>query len=113
MDITGHQTDTVPMEVDYEYGHPSGRQVPDFPMHANRTKPTLNKYQQKRLGAKKAKKLELEENVEGILSPNEATAYRALSARCNYLAQDRPGVTIWPRSCVVNSVYPTRIPTAS
>jgi hypothetical protein len=50
-----------------------------------------NKYQ-KRLGAQKAKKLELDERSEFTLSPSDATMYRALSARCNYLAQDRPDI---------------------
>ena len=57
---------------------------------ATRTKPVKSGKYQKRMGAKKATKLELGANSEFILSPTDATVYRALSARCNYLAQDRP-----------------------
>ena len=59
---------------------------------APRTKPTNTNKFKKRLGAKKAKKLELAENADFTLSPDDATLYRALSARCNYLAQDRPDI---------------------
>ena len=65
------------------------------PMHikATRTKPSnANKYK-KRMGAKKAKKLELAENADFTLSADDATMYRALSARCNYLAQDRADIS--------------------
>ena len=44
------------MDVDME-GHPSSVSVPHFPIHANRTKPLKNAKFQKRLGAKKAKRL--------------------------------------------------------
>ena len=44
----------------------------------------------KELGAKKAKQLEISENQEYVLSQADATTYRALSARCNYMAQHRP-----------------------
>ena len=44
------------------------------------------------MGAKNAKKLEVSENQEYILSRADATTYRALAARCNYLAQDRPDI---------------------
>ena len=62
-------------------------------MAATRTKPVATNKYQKRLGAKKAKKLEVEENQEYILSPQDATTYRALAARCNYMAQDRPDLS--------------------
>ena len=54
---------------------------------ATRTTPDMNEYQQKRLGAKKAKKLEIAANS-SFLRPSDATMYRALAARCNYLVQD-------------------------
>ena len=60
---------------------------------ATKTKPAMSKYQQKRLGAKKAKKLEVAANSSFVLSPNDATMYRALAARCNYLSQDRPNIS--------------------
>ena len=62
-------------------------------LFATRTKPlNQNKYQ-KRMGAKKAKRLELDKNSEFTLSPADATTYRALAARCNYLSQDRPDIS--------------------
>ena len=60
---------------------------------ANRTKPVNSNKYQKRLGAKKAKKLELDQNAEFTLSQADATTYRALAARCNYLSQDRPDIS--------------------
>ena len=45
----------------------------------------------KRIGAKAAKTLEFESKGE-VLSPSEATLFRALAARANYLAMDRPEV---------------------
>ena len=47
-----------------------------------------NKYQ-KRSGAEATKKLEQLESVGHELNPKEATVFRALSARANYLARDR------------------------
>ena len=41
-------------------------------MFATRTKPAMNKYQQKRLGAKKAKKLEIAINSSFVLNPIDA-----------------------------------------
>ena len=58
---------------------------------ATRTPPATNKFQ-KRNGAKARKKLEQLESVGHELNPREATSSRALSARCNYLAQDRPDI---------------------
>ena len=49
---------------------------------AARTKP-IKKHGQKRVGAKKAKKLEISESGSFELSPSDATMYRALAARCN------------------------------
>lgn len=56
---------------------------------ASRTQPAQNNKYKKRLGAKKSKSLEKLESIGHELNPAEATLYRALSARCNYLAQDR------------------------
>ena len=63
----------------------------DYSMHAARTVSTKNKYQ-KRKGAKAVKQMERLESTSFALSPGEATLYRALSARANYLAQDRPDI---------------------
>ena len=58
---------------------------------AVRTPSTKNKFKA-RQGAKAVKKLERLESASETLIPDEATTYRALSARANYLAQDRPDV---------------------
>ena len=61
-------------------------------VYAARTPPaSANKFK-KRQGAKATKKLEQLESVGHELNPREATSFRALSARCNYLAQDRPDI---------------------
>ena len=57
-------------------------------MSAVRT-PGVNNKHAKRQGAKAVKKLE-RIHSSGDLTPVEATGFRALSARANYLAQDRP-----------------------
>ena len=57
---------------------------------ATRTPSTKQKYGARK-GAKAVKKLE-RISTAGDLSPAEATTFRALSARANYLAQDRPDV---------------------
>ena len=49
-----------------------------------------NKYTQKRMGAKKVKSAERLLDSAEILTGEAATTYRALSARLNYLASDRP-----------------------
>ena len=57
-----------------------------------RTKPAQsNKYAVKRQGAKAVKKMEKVSDTY-LLSPEDATMFRALSARGNYLAQDRPDI---------------------
>lgn len=56
------------------------------PICAARTKPVAKAKFQKRVGAKTAKKLEIAENSAFELSPTDATMYRALAARCNYLS---------------------------
>ena len=80
--------DTVPMDISMA-AEPltSGR------VCATRTKPVNNAKYAKRVGAKKAKKLELDKNSEFVLSQADATTYRALAARCNYLSQDRPDIS--------------------
>jgi hypothetical protein len=60
-------------------------------MNVARTASTKNKYQ-KRKGAKAVKEMERLESTSFALNPEEATLYRALSARANYLAQDRPDI---------------------
>ena len=51
------------------------------------------KFRPKRLGARAVKKHELLENVGGHLSEDQKTQFRALAARANYLALDRPDIS--------------------
>ena len=53
-----------------------------------RTPSSKNKFQ-KRQGAKAVKKVEMEGNMDDLLEPEQATTFRALTARANYLSQDR------------------------
>ena len=57
---------------------------------ATRTPPANTNEFKKRQGAKATKKLEQLESVGHEFNPRGATSFRALSARRNYLAQDRP-----------------------
>ena len=43
-----------------------------------------------------------------MLDPEEATCFRALSARCNYLAQDRPDVAFAAKELCREFSQPTR-----
>jgi hypothetical protein len=61
------------------------------PIMAARTKPAKNKYAVKRQGAKAVKKMEQISDAY-LLAPEQATMFRALSARGNYLSQDRPDI---------------------
>ena len=60
-------------------------------INAARTASSKKKYGPQRQGAKAVKRLE-RVSGSGDLTPVEATAYRAFSARANYLAQDRPNL---------------------
>ena len=51
-----------------------------------RAKPAAKNKYQKRRGAKKAKTLELDDRSAFTLNAADATMYRALSTRCNYLS---------------------------
>ena len=56
---------------------------------ATRTPPHQTNELTKMLGAKQSKNLEKLESFGFELNSREATAYRAFSARCSYLAQER------------------------
>ena len=64
-------------------------------LNALKTKPAFKKGgpAAKRAGAKAVKKMERAENAEFILDSTEATLYRALAARANFLSQDRPDIS--------------------
>ena len=47
----------------------------------------------KRIGQKKAKEIERSKKVFGALGPEEATRFRSMAARANYLALDRPDIS--------------------
>ena len=51
------------------------------------------KYGPARQGARKTKALEKLQSAGPVINPAEATGYRAISARGNYLAQDRADIS--------------------
>ena len=60
---------------------------------ANRTKPVPKPHGKKRAGAREVKKLERIQYEGYELSPQDATTFRALSARGNFLSQDRADIS--------------------
>ena len=52
------------------------------------------KYKPKRIGTKAVKSAELFQDVGDILSDTQATAFRALAARANYVALHRPETSL-------------------
>ena len=60
-------------------------------IYATRT-PGIKQKGAKRAGAKAVKKLEALPVGTAVLEPKDATKLRALAARGNYLAQDRPDI---------------------
>ena len=76
----------------YGYEEAITELVDQFLLLAVRTPPAnANKFK-KRQGAKATKKLERLESIGEILNSHEATLFRALAARCNYLASDRADI---------------------
>ena len=73
----------------------------DFVFAAKGKAPT--KFMKKRAGAKAVKAFERAANAQGLLEPEDATTFRALSSRGNYLAQDRPDGTVLPKNFVDSS----------
>ena len=60
---------SMPMDVDEEIRQANDSEHVGSSVFATRTKPAMNKYQQKRLGAKKAKKLEVAASSSFVLVP--------------------------------------------
>ena len=73
---------------------------------ANQT-PPARKAQQKRKGAKTVKKME-QAPTSYTQSPEDATNFRALSARANYLSQDRPDIGFSTKELCREFAVPTR-----
>ena len=94
-----HSPENDPMEVDSSHSQ----------IFAARTKPVKPNKFQKRVGAKTAKKLELAENAAFELEPADATTYRALAARCNYLSQDRPDIAFSSKELCREFSVPNRM----
>jgi len=75
---------------------------------ATRTPPAAKPgYGAKRAGAKAVKKME-RESVEYKLSPEDATTFRALSARANYLSQDRADICFSTKELCREFAIPNR-----
>ena len=66
------------------------------------------KFKPKRLGTKAVKAIELEAKAGGILVGEAATDYRALSARINYLASDRPDIAYAAKELCRDFASPTQ-----
>ena len=75
---------------------------------ATRPQPAASNKYKKRMGAKKAKSLERLESKGFELSPAEATTYRALAARSNYLAQDRCDIAFAAKELCREFATPTK-----
>lgn len=60
------------------------------------------------VGAKQPKKQEKLESIGFELNPTEATLYGALSARCNYLAQDRCDIVYAAKELCREFAVPTK-----
>ena len=76
-------------------------------VQSKRTK-KAKKYGPKRLGAKRVKNLERLESAGEILNSEEATGYRALAARSNYLTLDRPDTAFTTTELCRDFEMPTR-----
>ena len=59
-------------------------------------------------GAKSVKKLERLESTSHALSPKETAMYRALCARSNYLAQNRPDIAFSTEELCREFAIPSR-----
>ena len=77
---------------------------------ATRTPPAFKKGGPgaKRQGAKAVKKLERAANASHVLNSEEATLYRALSARANVLSQDRVDIHFSTKELCRNFSQPTQ-----
>ena len=66
------------------------------------------KFKPKRIGVRAAKAAEKLKTATGILSPENATTFRALAARANYLALDRPDVSFATKELCRHFASPSR-----
>ena len=73
------------------------------------------KYKKARVGCKAAERAELMLDVTGELSAAQATEYRALSARANFLSRDKSGIAYATKElcrCFARRLMPLRMPRA-
>ena len=79
------------------------------PIFSVRTPSARKKWEKKsRQGARKVRKLELAEGAGHELSPEDATPFRAMAARANYMAQDRPDCSFVSKELCRESAVPTK-----
>ena len=84
---------TLPTTDEFEPGDSESLSSTLSRLNAVRTKPIKKgNPAAKRQGAKAVKQLERSANADFLLSREEATLFRALSARANFLSQDRPDI---------------------
>ena len=76
---------------------------------AVRTPSAKKKWERKsRQGARRVRKLELAEGAGHELSPEDATLFRAMAARANYMSQDRPDCSFVAKELCREFAVPTR-----
>ena len=96
------QTPRIPMQDRADPSLPASR------VCATRTPPAkTNKYAAKRAGAKAVKKIE-QTSTAYRLSPEDATTFRALAARANYLSQDRADICFSTKELCREFAVPNR-----
>ena len=66
------------------------------------------RYKKKRMGVKAAKAAEKLKGIAGALGPEQATAFRAMAARANYLALDRPDISFGTKELCRCFAAPTK-----
>ena len=89
-----------------EFGNPWEQEQPIL---ATRTPSIKKKWARKsRQGARQVKKLEMAANSGHELSPHDATQFRALAARANYMCQDRPDCAFVAKELCREFAVPTR-----
>ena len=83
--------------------------TPDIIAHLsiNAIRKSPKKFQKKRVGNKQAKREEALDSVGEVLDDQQATAFRALAARANYLALDRPDICFGAKELCREFARPT------
>ena len=108
-----HNLSSLPPDGQIEHSIFGTRKIftiadPKSILAATRTPPTKKTYGAKRAGAKAVKRAE-KLSEEFVLAPEDATVFRALSARSNYLSQDRADIGFATKELCREFSVPTRL----